>query len=64
MLRVIQWVVAVVIAGIFIGRSWSHLDVLHVPQAGWDILFAVLGGVNLGLTLAAVIIFFSRRNNS
>lgn len=63
MMNFIQWITPVVIAGIFIGRSWAHLDALHVPKAGWDILFAVLGGVNIGLTLAALIFLFSRRNN-
>ena len=62
MLNLIQWFIAVVIAGIFIWRSWSHLDAMRVPQASRDILFAVLGGVNIGLTLAAVILFIFGRN--
>ena len=56
---IIRLLFALALSSIFVAHSWAHLQ--NVPNAVIYIAFAFLGGVGLGLTIAAVITHFSRR---
>ena len=59
---IFRLLMAIALSAIFIAYSWAHLQ--SVPRAAVYIAFAVLGGANLGLAIAAAIIHFTWRDKS
>ena len=57
---IFRLLMAIALSAVFVAYSWAHLQ--SVPRAEVYIAFAVLGGANLGLAIAAFIVHFSRRN--
>jgi len=56
---IFRLLIALVLSAIFIAHSWAHFQT--VPDAAGYVALAVIGGVNLGVAIAAVIVHFIRR---
>lgn len=56
---IFRLLMAIALSAVFVAHSWAHLQ--SVPNAAVYITFATLGGVYLGLAIAAVIVHFTRR---